>query len=85
MIAHLTLAIWRLAASQSSQADTGAYKVMLALNFILTTGQGILIFSVFILDCHYIINPTISLARKVSRKMSVGSGNFPVLTKIWAD
>ena len=85
MIAHLTLSIWRLAASPSLQVDTGAFKVMLALNFILTTGQGVLIFSVFILDCHYIINPTISLARKVSQKMSVGRGNFPVLTKIWAD
>ena len=82
IIAHLTLAIWQLVATQ---ADTGAYRVMLALNVILTTGQGILIFSIFILDCHYIINPTISLARKVTKKVLVGSGNFPVLSKIWAD
>ena len=58
---------------------------MLSLDVILTTGQGLLIFSIFILDCHYIINPTITLARKVSQKVSVGSGNFPVLSKIWAD
>ena len=82
IIADLTLAIWQLA---STQSNTGAYRVMLALNVILTTGQGILIFSIFILDCHFIINPTISLARKVTRKVLVESGNFPVLSKIWAD
>ena len=85
MIAELSLPIWQLAATEPLQADTGVYKVMLALNVILTTGQGLLIFSVFILDCHYIINPTISLARKVSRKVFLGSANFPVLSKIWAD
>ena len=85
MIAELSLPIWQLATTEPLQADTGVYKVMLALNVILTTGQGLLIFSVFILDCHYIINPTISLARKVSRKVFLGSANFPVLSKIWAD
>ena len=83
MIAELSLPIWQLAASESVQTEAGAYKVMLSLTVILTTGQGVLIFSIFILDCHYIINPTISLARKVSQK--VGSANFPVLSKIWAD
>ena len=80
MIAELSLPIWQLAATRSLQTDTGAYKVMLSLKVILTTGQGLLIFSVFILDCHYIINPTITLVRKVSEKVSVG--NFPVLSKI---
>ena len=84
IIADLSLAIWQLAATQAD-TGTGAYRVMLALNVILTTGQGILIFSIFILDCHFIINPTISLARKVTRKVLVESGNFPVLSKIWAD
>ena len=82
MIADLTLPLWHLAATQT---DTGAFRVMLALNVILTTGQGILIFSIFILDCHFIINPTLSLARKVTRKVLVESGSFPVLSKIWAD
>ena len=85
IIADLTLPVWQLAATEALQTNTGAYKVMLSLNVILTTGQGILIFSVFILDCHYIINPSITLARKVSKKVSVGSENFPVLSKIWAD
>ena len=84
MLADLTLTVWSLA-TQSFYTNTGTYKVILSLDVILTTGQGLLIFSVFILDCHYIINPVISLARKVSQKMSVGRGDFPVLTKIWAD
>ena len=66
IIADLTLAIWQLA---STQSNTGAYRVMLALNVILTTGQGFLIFSIFILDCHFIINPTISLASKITKKV----------------
>ena len=69
MIADLTLPLWQLASSQSLQTDTGAYRVMLSLNVILTTGQGFLIFSIFILDCHFIINPTISLASKITKKV----------------
>ena len=35
----------------------GSYKVMVSLNVILTTGQGLLIFSMFVVDYDLIIAP----------------------------
>ena len=77
MIADLTLPVWSLA-TQSLHTNTGTYKVMLSLDVILTTGQGLLIFSIFILDCQYILNPVISVTRKVKKKLSVGSSQLLV-------
>ena len=76
MIAELSLPIWQLAATRSLQTDTGAYKVMLSLKVILTTGQGLLVLSIFLLDCQYILNPVITLTRTVKKKLLVGKSNF---------
>ena len=48
------------------------HKVMLSLDVILTTGQGLLIFSVFVLDCQYILNPVFTISRKLKKKILVG-------------
>ena len=51
----MSLPVWRLA--QSDDNLNGSYKVMVSLNIILTTGQGLLIFSMFVVDYDLIIAP----------------------------
>ena len=75
MIADLTLTVWSLA-TQSFYTNTGTYKVILSLDVILTTGQGLLVLSIFLLDCQYILNPVITLTRTVKKKLLVGKSNF---------
>ena len=77
MIADLTLPVWSLA-TQSLHTNTGTYKVMLSLDVILTTGQGLIIFSIFILDCQYILNPFFTISRKLKNKLFVGSSRLLV-------
>ena len=77
MIADLTLPVWSLA-TQSLHTNTGTYKVMLSLDVILTTGQGLLIFSIFILDCQYILKPFFTISRKLKNKLFVGSSRLLV-------
>ena len=52
---ELSVPIWRLA--QSDDKLDGSYKVMVSLNIVLTTGQGLLIFSMFVVDYDLIIAP----------------------------
>ena len=75
----LTLPLWRLA-TQLLQTDTGAYKVMLSLNMVLSTGQGLLVFSVFILDCEFILAPIKTAGTWVKEKVKGEKENFPVLS-----
>ena len=75
----LTLPLWRLA-TQLLQTDTGAYKVMLSLNMVLSTGQGLLVFSVFILDCDFILAPIKTAGTWVKEKVKGEKENFPVLS-----
>ena len=75
MIADLTLPVWSLA-THSLHTNTGTYKLMLSLDVILTTGQGLLVLSIFLLDCQYILNPVITLTRTVKKKLLVGKSNF---------
>ena len=77
MIADLTLPVWSLA-TQSLHTNTGTYKVMLSLDVILTTGQGLIIFSIFILDCQYILKPFFTISRKLKNKLFVGSSRLLV-------
>ena len=51
----MSLPAWRLAGSDDNL--DGSYKVMRSLNIILTTGQGLLIFSMFVVDYDLIIAP----------------------------
>ena len=80
----LTLPLWRLA-TQLLQTDTGAYKVMLSLNMILSTGQGLLVFSVFILDCDYILTPVKNAGVWIKEKIKGEKENFPVLSAFLPD
>jgi len=84
MVAGLTLPLWRLA-TQLLQTDTGAYKVMLSLNMVLSTGQGLLVFSVFILDCDYILSPVNTACTWLKEKVKGEKENFPVLSAFFPD
>jgi len=84
MIAGLTLPLWRLL-TQQLETDTGAYKVMLALNMVLSTGQGLLVFSIFILDCEYILNPVKNAFIWLKEKVKGEKENFPVLSAFFPD
>jgi len=84
MVAGLTLPLWRLA-TQQLQTDTGAYKVMLSLNMVLSTGQGLLVFSIFILDCEYILNPIKAAFSWLKDKIKGEKENFPVLSAFFPD
>ena len=80
----LTLPLWRLL-TQQLETDTGAYKVMLALNMVLSTGQGLLVFSIFILDCEYILNPVKNAFIWLKEKVKGEKENFPVLSAFFPD
>jgi len=84
MIAGLTLPMWRLL-TQQLHTDTGAYKVMLALNMVLSTGQGLLVFSIFLLDCEYILNPVKTAFTWLKEKVKGEKENFPVLSAFFPD
>jgi len=84
MVAGLTLPLWRLAANLL-QTDTGAYKVMLSLNMILSTGQGLLVFSVFILDFNFILRHVKWACSWLKEKLNGEKENFPVLAAFLPD
>ena len=55
MTLDFSVPVRRLAHSEGNL--DGSYKVMVSLNVILTTGQGLLIFSMFVVDYDLIIAP----------------------------
>eukprot|EP00092_Neocalanus_flemingeri_P102650 GFUD01131306.1.p1 GENE.GFUD01131306.1~~GFUD01131306.1.p1 ORF type:complete len:575 (+),score=52.98 GFUD01131306.1:32-1726(+) len=56
MVAGVTLPLWRLSTKHLA-TDTGAFKVMFSLSKILSTGQGLLVVSIFFLDWEFILTP----------------------------
>ena len=68
--------MWRLAA-KAQETDTGAYKVMLSLSKMLSTGQGLLVVSVFFLDWECILNPARSILQKLKKKIVYENDDIP--------
>ena len=67
-------------AAQMFETDTGAYKVMLSLNTVLSTGQGLLVFSVFIIDCEFILKPVKNAFSWAKEKFTGEKENLPVFS-----
>ena len=72
-------------AAQMLETDTGTYKVMLSLNVVLSTGQGLLVFSVFILDCEFILKPVKDAFSWANEKFDREKENFPLFSVFLPD
>jgi len=76
MIAGVTIPLWRLSTT-AQDTDTGAYKVMLSIGKMLSTGQGLLVVSVFFLDWECILNPAKVFLVLVKKKLQNGKEEIP--------
>ena len=80
----MTIPLWRLS-TNAQETDTGAYKVMLSLSKMLSTGQGLLVVSVFLLDWECILNPARSIFVRLRKKIENENDDipeFPVLLPV---
>ena len=81
----MTIPLWRLSA-KAQETDTGAYKVMLSLSKMLSTGQGLLVVSVFILDWECILNPARNIFERLRNKIENENDDvpeFPVMLPVF--
>ena len=65
---HVSLPVWKLLNQEGGTID-GSYKVMVSIDIILTTGQGLLIFSMFIADYDLIVAPVEDFINKIKEKI----------------
>ena len=63
----MTLPFWSLASD--SLPPTGIFKIMMFLDIVLTSGHGILIFTVFILDIEDLFNAIKKLVLTIRQKI----------------
>lgn len=64
----VSLEVWKLLTQDEGTID-GSYKVMVSLDTVLTTGQGLLIFSMFIADYELMIAPVEVLINQAIEKI----------------
>ena len=72
----MTVPLWRLSVADQD-TTTGAYKVMLSLGKMLSTGQGLLVVSVFFLDWECILNPAKTFYVFMKKKLESDEKKIP--------
>ena len=68
----MTLPYWTLVSD--SLPPTGIFKIMMFLDIVLTSGHGILIFTVFILDIEDLFNAIKKLVSAMGGALGIGWG-----------
>ena len=72
----MSIPLWNLS-TKAQETDTGAYMVMLSLSKMLSTGQGLLVVSVFFLDWDCILNPARSIFETLMKKIENVNDDIP--------